>query len=268
MSAHPTQLFALLLSAGRIEQLEQALDQTRERMQAAGEDQMWLFWQASMLAAKGRFEEAEAIAQTLTGELAFNTRRTIVVERGKQKGEWALTTRFLEDHWIATKSPADLLLLCEAKLNAGDAQFVASHARELSEAVGTQEALRIALMGAGRSQSWRLCLDLLDENTRLFPGEKLPADLRRLRITCEQNLGMLSVAVQHAQELVGEGREIEDVVRLFDLRVRSGNLKDAAGPALDLVKNPNDLGGSVGADWLDNAVGRQGPIRGSAPPCG
>ncbi len=238
MSAHPTQLFALLFSAEKFDQLETALNQTRERMKEAGEEEMWLYWRALLFAGRGSFAEAEQIAAGLEPDEQFGVRKIIEVQRSKQTADWKPLADLLLRRWNETHETSELLALCQAKLNAGDHQFVAEHAHQMVAAIKSQEAMEIAVTGLMRSRAWRACLALLDSNAALFPESRLPVGLRRARIVCEQNLGMLTAALGDAEALATESQEAADLERLFDLRVHAGNMKGALGPALTLLKNP------------------------------
>lgn len=237
MKAHPTHLYALLYNERRFDQLAAALEQTRAKMEADDELPLWQYWEGMRLAGQGKFADARGITSVLSGEHRVALERTIAMERARQGGDWAGLVSHFENEWNATKSPGALLALSEAKLNAGDPAFVVQHAKQLVQAVGTPEALRIATAAAARSGEWHICLGLLDSNAELFPQAQLPADLRRLRIACEQNLGMLSEAVRDAEALVSHEKNIANLMLLFDLNVRAGRLPEAAKFAHGIVED-------------------------------
>jgi hypothetical protein len=238
MTTHPTQLFALLFNEGKIEELEKALKQTWERMHSAGETEIWKFWEVMMLIGRKDLVAAEATVQSLKGGAAEEAKRLIALRRAEIEDNWAPAIEFFEKRWQATKAPADLLALCEIHLNKGKSVFVADHAEELVLGVGTPAALQVAVAGAARSGAWRKCLQLLDQNLEMFANHRLPTDLRRVRITCEQHLGMLSNAVQHAEDLAQEEGTTENLALLFQVRVRAGQLKEATLPAKQLLQDP------------------------------
>ncbi|HUJ10191.1 MAG TPA: hypothetical protein VL171_09205 [Verrucomicrobiae bacterium] len=238
MKAHPTQLFALLFADGKYESLAKALEQTRDNMESAGEGHLWRFWKAALLAARGEYGEAETIAKTLGDSERIQARRLIVTTRAQKDQDWPSAISFFEQLWQASHSPADLLALCEVQLHAGNPTFVAERAKDLVNSVGTTAALRIALEGTLRMKNWRTCLELLHENSKIFPNGELPTDLRRLQISCEQRLGMLTDAVKHAEDLVTKEGTTENTALLFQLRVDAGQLKEATLPARQLLHHP------------------------------
>lgn len=238
MKAHPTHLYTLLFNERRLDQLESALQQTKARLEAEGEADLWQYWNGMRLAAQGDFSGAEAIVAALCGEHQSALKRTIALERARQAGDWAGLAAHFEAEWNATKSAEALLALCEAKLNAQQPEFIVQHARELITQVGTPEALRVATTAASRTRDWRTCLDLLDANIGLFPRSQLPADLRRLRVACEQNLGMLAEALRDAEALAADEKSLANLTLLFDLNVRSGHLHQAAVYAQGIVNLP------------------------------
>jgi hypothetical protein len=251
MKAHPTHLYALLLNDRKFDLLDSALKQTRVRMEAEGEIELWKYWDGMRLAAKGAFEDAAEIASSLRADLKTALDRTVALERARQSGNWLELATLLESRWNKSKDAGDLLALCETKLNAGDPQFVADRAAQLVKEVGTPVALRIATSATSRVGAWRACLSLLDANLALFPKDQLPADLRRLRVACEQNLGMLSEAMRDAESLAADEKSISNLTLLFDLRVRSGRLADAAESAKNIVDSPDAPTGTlVHVGWL------------------
>lgn len=244
MSPHLTQLFALLYNEGKIADLDRALQQTRDRMQTSGEANLWQSWHAVVLAAQGDFSGAEAELSNLTKDQAREARRVLVLERARQTKDWRPVVEFYEKRWSETGSAADLLALCEAQMEAGNRSFVAARGQELVKSVATGAALRLGLNAASQCQDWRLCFDLLKENASLFPNGRLPADLRRLQVMCEQALGMLSEAVKDAEDLVHEESNAENLWLLFGVHVALGDLKRAVFPARELVhskETPPDM---------------------------
>src|SRR6185437_10621657 len=235
MSAHLTQLFSLLYSERKIEELLKAVDQTRDRMEKAGEGNIWKTWRVIALSSRGDFVEAEAVIETISGDFATEAKRVLITERARQTKDWQAVIEFLEEQWIKTGAAGDLLALCEIHLESGTPQFIADHAHELVERIATPAALRLALAGAARAENRSLCLELLQKFAGLFPDGKLPTDLRRLRISCEESLGLLGEAAKDAEELVREEASAENLSVLFRVRVAAGDLKAAIFPARELV---------------------------------
>ena len=238
MKAHPTHLYILLFNERKLDLLESALQQTRARLEAEGEMDLWHYWDGMRLAAQGQFEAASARATALSTENKEALEKAIAVERARQTNDWSSLADHFEKLWAEKKDTATLLALCEAKLNAGDPRFVVDHAELMIKAVGTPEALRVAATAASRISNWQFCLQLLDTHLALFPRAQLPADLRRLRIACEQNLGMLSDAERDAEALVSDEKNLENLTLLFHLRVRAGRLPEAVKSAQSILENP------------------------------
>lgn len=235
MSEHLGQLFSLLYHERKIDELYRAVEQTRERMEQSGEGDLWRFWLSVVLSAQGRFEEADIEINKLNDELRQGAYHAFILERARLTKDWAPVIEFFQQRWHATKAPVDLLGLCEAHLENGAPLFVAENARALVQSVGTTAALRLAVTGATQAKNWKLALELLTENGGLFPNGKLPADLRRIRVMCEQSSGLLNDATRDAEELVEEEANAENLSLLFQLHVAQGDLKRAALPARRLV---------------------------------
>lgn len=239
MSAHFTQLFALLYQEGKVDQLAKAVEQARDRMGKAGELDLWHFWKALVLAAQGDFEGSAGVVNQLPSDSAEEARRAIAIERIRQTKDYATAVSIFNERWQATHSPADLLTLCEIQLEAGNPRFVADHARQLVDEIATPAALRIAVTGAFRCDDWKLCYDLLKSRSELFPDGLLPSDLERLRVWSAQSLGLLDEARLGAETLVRGEATSENLSLLFQIHVRSGNLKGALFPARQLVTSPH-----------------------------
>ena len=238
MSPHITQLFSLLYNEGKFDQLFKAVEQGRERMEKAGEMDLWNFWHSITLAAQGDLEASEAAAKSLSGEAQIEAKRLVILQRARQTKDYSMAIQFLEHRWRESGSAIELFSLCEMQLEAGNPTFVVEHASRLLEEINTIAALRLAVTGAVRCQNWHLCLKLLDSSGNLFPSGTLPGDLRRLRVSSAQSLGMLEEAKNEAEALVKEEANPENLSLLFGVHVRAGNLKDAMLPARELVHLP------------------------------
>ena len=120
---------------------------------------------------------------------------------------------------------------------------IADKASLLTKKIGTGAALRLAATTCYNARRYRLCLAPHGKRA-MFPGKKLPSDLRRLRVGTEQALGIISQALDEAAELVAKDPSSDNLITLADACLVHGDftrLRTAARP----VTNRRDLSAAV-----------------------
>ena len=122
------------------------------------------------------------------------------------------------------------------KANVGDYAYVADRAQELIRLLKTPSALYLAAKGIWEANRPEQCLRLLNDHTDVFPGGNLPTDLRRLKIHCQERLGLITEAVAGAELLAHENSTAETVFTLIDMQLRKGDLKGLAVAARPLAR--------------------------------
>ena len=235
MTTHFTQLFVLLYREGKIDSLAKAVEQARDRMQAAGEGALLAILARADACSSGRIRSGGGEAAQLSPQLRDAANSQIELERTRKTQDFTPALKIFQLRWEKSQSPEDLFALCELKLQAGNAEFVAEHAKELVSSVRTTSALRLATTAAMAVRIGGCALELLQEHANLFPKGQLPSDLRRLRVSCAQALGLLDDARHEAETLVREEATRENLSMLFHVQVQAGHLKGARFPARELV---------------------------------
>src|SRR5206468_2629438 len=91
---------------------------------------------------------------------------------------------FLRQSFERNDNSLVLFQYCQLLAQQSEWTKIAELAQQLTDKVGTAEALRLALIGAFRAHRFELCIDLLSSHQAFFPGGKLPSDLRSLRVEC------------------------------------------------------------------------------------
>lgn len=113
--------------------------------------------------------------------------------------------------------------------------YIADHAKQLIEEIGTSEALRLAIIGTYNAKRYARCLDLLNEYQGFFKQRKLPNQLRQLKISCQCLLGILSEGVNEAEELAHDKPTTQNLILLAEAYFSKGDLKNLAIVARKLL---------------------------------
>jgi hypothetical protein len=226
MKAQLAGLFTLLLSKGDAAQLGKVVDESRQKFVDDGEESVWLFWKGQAVIAGGDPEAALSLAANINDPEHRIALETVALrEIAKQTKDPSRLGAYLEDLYTRTKDGLHLFELCEVKLQQKEWIFVADHADDLLTLVGTPAALRIALMGVFNAARHEQCLNLLNTNERLFPNGELPIDLKRWRVECEKQLGLINEALREAEQVARETGLLEDLNQLVGLRLAAGDTK-------------------------------------------
>ena len=240
MSAHPTQLFSLLLAQNRITELHAVLTKTEPRMRSAGEQGMWAFWKASAHLASKEIDLAKALLPQIDDRsLASALELAILKAEAEKSGDFQALIEVLKQRDAQTGDALYLWERCEVYHAQSDWRAIANHALELVSRVGTSAALRLALIGGERTGNFRLCIQLLEQNATLFPNGKLPADLRRLLVRSRLFEGMPAQAMGEAEALAREFGETSDLLSIVGLRLASADPQGAAITSRELLARPD-----------------------------
>jgi hypothetical protein len=240
MNPHVTQLFAVLLGKGEHQRLALLVDQNEKQFAEAGQQDLWFVWKGQALIGLSKPEEALQIVRQITdpekaSHLESVARRGIALKTGDKKQ----LTGYL--HSLYQRSRDALVLFEWAELMAAEQDWgpVALHAQEIVESIGTAQALRLAAFSLFNAGQPARSLELLTSGIRFFPNTQLPADLRRVRIACQQRLGLTQQAVREAEALASETGQIQDKANLITLKLTSGDPKGANLVAREFLARPD-----------------------------
>jgi len=226
MKAQLAGLFTLLLSKGDAAQLGKLVDESRQKFVDDGEESVWWFWKGQAVIAGGDPEAALSLAANINDAEHRIALETVALrEIAKQTKDPSRLGAYLEEVYTRTNDGLHLFELCEVKLQQKEWAFVADHADELLTLVGTPAALRIALTGVFNAARHEQCLNLLNNNEGLFPNGELPIDLKRWRVECEKQLGLINEALREAEQVARETGLLEDLNQLVGLRMAAGDTK-------------------------------------------
>lgn len=196
-----------------------------EKFQA---DLLWDLWYTQSLIA---IHDPEAALKNIDGSKFKDELRPVrtvaLTALAKITEDWRLLTDHLKISYKETGDPNFLFRCCELKAWQQDWAYVAERAKQLVDELNTGDALRLAAIALHNDRNYRVCLELLDDNVHLFPQQRLPSELRRIRIHCQQVLG-LPDAINEAEQLAHEEPTTENLITLADLYFKRGDLRNLA----------------------------------------
>jgi hypothetical protein len=219
--------------------LEAATLLSREKGLFASHDLMgaWTFWYGQTFVIHGEPEKALEEAER---ENDPATRRLIqclaLREISHRTGDWQPLVEHLQNTFEETGEVEFLFELCQLRFFLKEWETVAKQGGEFIELIGTADAVRLAAFAAWNAQQPKRCLRFLEENTSVFPGDRLPNDLRRLQSLCQANAGLLSQAVKTATMLVADDPATDNVITLMDVQRLTGDLKGLTVTARTLLE--------------------------------
>lgn len=138
---------------------------------------------------------------------------------------------------LCVEDPTSPMLLGAAEVLARENAWSAltGHAQKIA-AFGTAEAVRVAVYAALNGGDPLEALSLLEAHLSLFPGRRLPADLRRVKAEALSRQGEAAEAVSTASALSGETRSSDDFAVEANLRFRAGDLGGAVQTIRSLMR--------------------------------
>lgn len=188
-------------------------------------ERLWTLWYAQALTAAGRATAAlRAIDKAPPYTELRDARTAALYAQAQTRGKWEPLFRHLEGVYEDTGEPAYLYECCEAKMQRGEWAYIADRAEELVARCETEAAIRLAVRALYRTRRFGLCRDLLDRRLDLFARRRLPAELRRLKIACLQELAAIPEAASEAEAMVREEMTPENLLLLIQIHRAAGNL--------------------------------------------
>lgn len=191
--------------------------------------QLWLHWFAQANITNGTPERAlDALDNEPDANERDKTRTMVLSALAYQSKDWKPYLEHLEESFAEKKDPVLLLEICGVRARRGEWEYVADRALDLVKGVRTVEAVRLGSTAAYNTRRFTLCIQLLDANRDLFSQQKLPTDLRHLRIQCQYALGALPQAVTEAESLAREEPTVQNLMSLADIYFGKGDMRRLA----------------------------------------
>lgn len=234
-------LVALELHTGAPERATVLLERTAIRTLFADADARddWARLRAHAAAAKGDNHRAKVLtSNNFTSPEARQARTVALLATARQRNDerdWVRLGRHLERSADETGDPIFRLTRCEILAERGRWGELAAEADWLVETIGTADALRLAAIAAFNAGQAERCRELLNAHLALFPGSRLPDDLRELLLAALRASGHLLAAIGMAEELACEAETERNLVRLAMLRWEGADRRGVADVARRLA---------------------------------
>jgi hypothetical protein len=213
------------------------LNDTRSLFEEQNANQLWKIWYAQALVVGGDPETALAAIGDVDQDPEARLVRTIVLRAiSKKSGSSSELVKHLENSYQQTTDPIFVLEACKLKAYEKEWAYVVQRAEVLTTEIGTPDAIRLAVIASFNDERFDLCLALLDANRHVFPNQKLPSELRRLRILSHHRLGSLPTAIAEAESLVSEESTTQNLLDLAQIYFDAGDLRQLTIVARQLME--------------------------------
>ncbi len=218
------------------------LEETESIFQQEQSITLWHFWHIHLLVLDEKPEVAMAAIENSTfqstEELQYAKSFTLQAIAKRNK-DWQSLVQSLEKSYKDTQNPIFLIDCCKLMAEQQKWDYIAEHAKQLIEKIGTSEAVRLAIIGTYNAKQYARSLELLNEYQGFFKQRKLPNQLRQLKINCQCSLGILPKAVIEAEKLANDDPTTQNLIYLAEVYFIKGDIKNIAIVARKLRDCPD-----------------------------
>ncbi|WP_421937283.1 hypothetical protein [Phenylobacterium sp.] len=152
--------------------------------------------------------------------------------------------------------PHPALLALGTGLAVNDAWPALATGEQLLLAFETSEAVRLAAFAAHNTGNVSRALQILQDHLGLFPGGRLPYDLRRLEVRALAAAGQPGVGLERAVGLADETKAAKDRLLEAKLRLEIGDLQGVA-QLLEALLADGQLGAQDSLAWAQRLAGEE-----------
>lgn len=157
---------------------------------------------------------------------------------------------------VETGVPHPALLALGTGLAVKEAWAALAKGEALLLAFETPEAVRLAAFAAHNTGNVSRALQILQDHVGLFPGGRLPFDLRRLEVRALAAAGQPGVGLQRAIGLANETRTPKDRLLEAKLRLEIGDLHGVAH-LLNPLLDEDELSAQESLAWAQHLAGEE-----------
>lgn len=246
-------LCSLLLDMGRTPEVLNLLDQRRDAFQSAGKDSVWRYWRVQALLESEQVSEAEAIADVEADvELRWRMQLSCAEAQMSAGGDWRPLFELFDRQYHETHAISILLEACRLKAQAGEWSYPNEYADTALEASPTPSVVRLMAVAAWNAPDYSRCRVILEQYAYVYPGARLPEDMRSMRQDCLCRLGLLDEALENARRAWERSRSWNSLVALLDMHIRQNNLLGLANDARAILsfQAGNAMEALRVAEWL------------------
>lgn len=152
--------------------------------------------------------------------------------------------------------PHPALLALATGLAVNEAWAALATGEQLLLAFETSEAVRLAAFAAHNTGNVSRALQILQDHLCLFPGGRLPYDLRRLEVRALAAAGQPGAGLERAAGLADETKAAKDRLLEAKLRLEIGDLHGAA-QLLEALLAEGQLGAQDSLAWAQHLAGEE-----------
>ncbi len=237
---HVQVLASCYMATNRAKRARQLLERTRQLFQKAEADDVWETWHVQAIALEGKRADIERLVLPEgLPETARATRATVLGQRAARTGDWAEVIAYCDQCYAETHDPAWLYQSCELRAQHRQWQSLAERVSTLLAYVTTADAVRLSALALYNNHQYEHCLHVLEHHRSFFPQERLPPELRQIKIWCQRELGILTSAIAEAQALLQEAPTPGNVLTLIQTYLDVGDLPSVALTARQLIDYPD-----------------------------
>jgi len=237
---HIVALAGSYLLVGKKHEAQKVLLDSKPQFETAGKLNAWTVWKAQVELPDNSPTAGIDTSQESLEDL-FNAKTIKLLRESEKTNNWDALVQHLHTGYLSNKDPKVLLTLCELKAQLGDWAFIAKWTDELVKSINTPKALRLSAVALYNSSHHADCLDIIFSNKSFFPRSKVPSDLRRIAIRCQEALGTLSRAVAEAEALATEEPSAEHLFALITLYLSKGDFPSITATARKLLQFSENL---------------------------
>lgn len=237
--AHIIALVGILIKQEQYAEVEQVLSMRKQEFIEGDAESLWIFWMAQVLALSGQEDEAQRVIDSYqSGSVEIRHARSLLLEvQANRTKDREKLIKYLEEQYEETKNPIYILQSCDIEFRRQNWEFVNKYGHLLVEAFKTAEILRLVILSAYNTQKYSECLDLIDNNTEWF-GQKLPAEIRRLRASCLQAQGKLKDAITELESASQDVTSFDALKQRAQMYYEMGDLKKISLVSRQLMAMP------------------------------
>lgn len=179
------------------------------------------------------------------------------IQKSVNGNDWASLVKFLADNESGNLELTHIFIACWNFAISKNWPYVEPYISKLVQ-IQTAEAVRLAAWGAYHAGKTYEVLNILDQNLHVFYEQKLPADLRRLRVRASSAEGDFSVAVEESKKLSSDTNDKEDRLGYIESLLYIGDTQRAAPLIRDTLKEGHLT--SITSLQLSNAIEGTDPL--------
>ena len=215
---------------------KEILSKHRARFESQRQMEVWNHWWMVVLLMSGDTAGALEFGTSVShGSRPQHIEVVALLQQARQSHDSARVKELLAGLYGSSGDPRYLMLLAGQQAFEGNWMAISERAGELLRAVPTPDALYFVLTADFETRAYDQCLSRIEEFRDLFPGSRLPLDVKRLRVGCFERSGRPRDALREADALRCEDGSTSTLVSFTRLCFVYGDVQTAIAAAHELA---------------------------------